>query len=47
VIVDPERKVLLDDNLLNNAVSREPPGVDRVSERATYLAQLLLAFFGP
>jgi hypothetical protein len=46
-IVDPERKVLLDDNLLNNAVSREPPGVDRVSERATYLAQLLLAFFGP
>jgi hypothetical protein len=46
-IVDPERRVLLDDNLLNNATSREPPGVPRVTERASYLAQLLLAFFGP
>jgi hypothetical protein len=46
-IVDPERRVLLDDNLLNNAASREPPGVDRVTERATYLAQLLLALIGP
>jgi hypothetical protein len=46
-VVDPERRVLLDDNLSNNANSREPPGLPRVTERASYLAQLLLAFFGP
>jgi hypothetical protein len=46
-IVDPERRIWIDDNLINNALGTEAPGVERTRERATYLAQLLLAWLGP
>lgn len=43
VTVDPERKVLLDDDLTNNAAAVDPAGVPRVLERLIYWCQLLLA----
>ena len=46
-VVDPERRIWIDDNLINNALSGEAPGVERVRERATYLAELLFALAMP
>jgi hypothetical protein len=45
--VDPDRRVLLDDDLLNNAASASPGSGDRSFERALYFAELFLGFFGP
>ncbi|HYQ15254.1 MAG TPA: M1 family peptidase, partial [Polyangiaceae bacterium] len=42
VTVDPEQRVLLDDDLTNNAASREDQGAPRSLERLLYAAQLLL-----
>jgi hypothetical protein len=47
VWVDPQCKIALDDNLLDNAKSLEPAGAPRTLERALYLSELLLALFGP
>jgi hypothetical protein len=48
VTVDPERKVALDENRLNDSRRlRGAPGATRVSERATYFAELLLHLLGP
>lgn len=43
VTVDPERRVLLDENLTNNAASTEDLGAPRSLERLLYWTQLLLA----
>ncbi|HEX4336027.1 MAG TPA: M1 family metallopeptidase [Polyangiaceae bacterium] len=45
--VDPELRVLLDDDLTNGAVRRDRPGVARIAERGTYLGELLLGALGP
>lgn len=45
--VDPEHRVLLDDDLLNNAASAVPSSSDRSFERLLYFAQLFLGVFGP
>jgi Peptidase family M1 domain len=42
VVIDPERRVLLDDDLSNNAASSEEQGVPRSLERLLYAAELLL-----
>ncbi len=42
VRVDPERRVLLDDDLGNNALATAPQGTPRVLERLLYVSQLLL-----
>jgi hypothetical protein len=42
VTVDPETRVLLDENLLNNAASRQDAGAPRSLERLLYAAELLL-----
>jgi hypothetical protein len=47
VVVDPEHKILLDDNLLDNAANAHATGTPRVLERATYAGELGLALFGP
>jgi len=47
VVVDPEHKILLDDNLLDNAAAARPGGAPRTLERATYLAELGLALLVP
>ncbi|HEY6078104.1 MAG TPA: M1 family aminopeptidase, partial [Polyangiaceae bacterium] len=43
VTVDPERRVLLDDDLTNNADSSTPQGAPRALERLLYWAELALA----
>jgi hypothetical protein len=43
VTVDPETRVLLDDNLLNNVASTEDRGAPRSLERLVYWAELALA----
>ena len=43
VSVDPERRVLLDDDLLNNSATTEDQGAPRALERLLYACQLLLA----
>jgi hypothetical protein len=43
VSVDPDRRVLLDDDLTNNCASIEDQGVPRSLERLSYWFQLLLA----
>jgi hypothetical protein len=43
VVIDPERRVLLDDDLSNNAASSEDRGAPRSLERLLYVAELLLA----
>jgi hypothetical protein len=43
VTVDPKQRVLLDDDLTNNAASRQDAGASRVLERLLYVAELLLA----
>ena len=45
--VDPELRVLVDDNLVNGAVRRDRPGAARLVERATYAEELLLGVLGP
>lgn len=45
--VDPDRRILLDDNLFNNARSSGPEHTPRVLERAVYWTGLSLAVFGP
>lgn len=45
-VVDPERRILLDDNLLNNAYGSGVM-VPRTAERALYATQLLLGLIGP
>ncbi len=48
VVVDPEHKILLDDDLLDNAASAQnAPIPARTLERATYVSQLLLQLLGP
>lgn len=42
VTVDPDQRVLLDDNLTNNAASADDQGAPRTLERLLYAAQLLL-----
>lgn len=47
VVVDPERRVLLDENLLNNVRSAEGPGrAPRTSQRLWYWTELLLHALG-
>jgi hypothetical protein len=43
VTVDPEHRVLLDEDLTNNAAAIEEQGAPRVLERLLYYSQLLLA----
>jgi hypothetical protein len=43
VTVDPEERVLVDDDLTNNAAAREAQGVSRVLERLLYVAEWLLS----
>jgi hypothetical protein len=43
VTIDPQRRVLLDDDLTNNAARSEPSGVSRSLERLVYWTQLLLS----
>ncbi len=47
VEVDPDRRVLLDDNWMNNAVRAQRGARSRTRERATYAGQLLLGWLGP
>jgi aminopeptidase N len=47
VVVDPEHRVTLDDNLLDNAASTTNAGTPRVLERATYFGALALSLVGP
>ncbi len=47
VVVDPEHRVLLDDNLLDNAASARQSPPRRTLERTTYFAELVLATLLP
>ena len=47
VVIDPEHKVVLDDDLLDNAASTTGTTTPRVLERTTYVSELALALFGP
>jgi hypothetical protein len=47
VVVDPEHRVTLDDDLLDNAASTSGSGTPRVLERATYFGALALSLVGP
>ena len=47
VVVDPEHRVMLDDDLLDNAASTASSGTPRVLERATYFGALALSLVGP
>ncbi len=46
-VVDPDARIALDDNLLDNAVSSKPGGAPRSLERGVYAAELLLGTLGP
>ncbi len=46
-VVDPEHRIVLDDNLMNNGAARESESSNRTLERGVYLAELLLAWLGP
>lgn len=46
-VVDPDLKILLDDDLANNAVTRAPAVPFRTIERALYCTELLLGAMGP
>jgi hypothetical protein len=46
-VVDPDQRIALDDNLLNNAISSSPGGAPRSLERGLYAAELLLGALGP
>jgi hypothetical protein len=45
--VDPDSRVLLDDNLMNNGAALAPTSAVRTFERLLYFAQLSLAGFAP
>jgi hypothetical protein len=45
--VDPDHRVLIDDNLMNNATALELEPSARTFERALYFAELGLAWFAP
>ena len=45
--VDPDQRVLLDDDLFNNAASVAPASSERSFERLLYFAELFLAVLGP
>lgn len=45
--VDPNGKILLDDNLSNNSVRKRPASSARIFERAQYFAGLLFSALGP
>lgn len=45
--VDPDLRVLIDDDLVNNGAVKKPSVASRVFERATYLVELLLGALGP
>jgi hypothetical protein len=47
VVVDPDQRVLVDDDLLNNAVAVAPSYPLRTLERASYAATLALSVLGP
>jgi hypothetical protein len=47
VVADPEHRILLDDNLMNNAAAVRSALPRRALERASYVAQLLFAGLGP
>jgi hypothetical protein len=47
VVIDPEHKILLDDDLLNNAAAARPLGAGRTLERAAYWAELALGLLAP
>ena len=47
VNVDPEQRILLDDDRSNNWLSIRSSSAPRCRERALYAAQLLLGAFGP
>ncbi|HKO52095.1 MAG TPA: M1 family metallopeptidase [Polyangiaceae bacterium] len=47
VNVDPEQRILLDDDRSNNWLSLRSSSAPRTRERALYAAQLLLGAFGP
>jgi hypothetical protein len=47
VVVDPDHRVMIDDNLLNNAASATRRYPFRTLERASYAATLALAGLGP
>jgi Peptidase family M1 domain len=47
VVVDPEHKILLDDDLLDNAAAARPNPCRRTLERSTYVAELALALMLP
>jgi hypothetical protein len=47
VVVDPEHRVMLDDNLLNNATAATRRYPFRTLERTSYAATLVLAGLGP
>jgi hypothetical protein len=47
VVVDPDQRVLLDDDLMNNAVATAPSYPFRTLERASYAATLALSLLGP
>jgi hypothetical protein len=47
VVVDPDRRILLDSNLFDNAASVSPAYPWRTLERASYYVTLALGLFGP
>jgi hypothetical protein len=47
VEVDPEKKILLDDNLSNNSKRKRPGTSARIFERAQYFVGLVLSVLGP
>jgi hypothetical protein len=47
VVVDPEQRVLVDDDLMNNAIATTPNYPFRTLERASYAATLALSVLGP
>jgi hypothetical protein len=46
-LIDPDRRISLDEDLSNNAVRNEPSGVPRVWERALWAAELVLGGIVP
>ena len=47
VVIDPDHRILLEDNLLDNAASASPSAPVRSVERLGYAGALLLALLGP
>lgn len=47
VVVDPDRSVLIDDDLLNNAVRSDSDGAPHTTARALYSVELLLGALAP